>query len=63
MISQQGRAHTSGIQMDRTWLEANVMLELEALKQRMPLLSDRQLSELMALLRSVVPGSGTPMLM
>jgi hypothetical protein len=42
--------------MDRVWLEANVMLELEALKQRIPLLSDSQLNTLMALLRAVVPG-------
>ena len=49
--------------MDRISLEASVMLELEVLQRRMPQLSDSQLRALLALLRTLQPGSGTPTLM
>ena len=49
--------------MDRIQLEANVTHELEALQQRVPLLSDQQLSALLTLLRRVVPEGEIPTLM
>ena len=46
--------------MDRERLEENVTRELEALRLRLPLLSDTQLSGLLTFLRSVVPECTNP---
>jgi hypothetical protein len=41
--------------MDRSRLEESVLGEIEALRQRLPLLSDAQLSGFITFLRAVVP--------
>lgn len=49
--------------MDRVRLEENVTRELEALRERVPLLSPTQLSGLLTFLRAVVPEGEKPTLM
>jgi hypothetical protein len=49
--------------MDRAKLEEKVTRELEALRERIPLLSDGQLSGLLTFLRAVVPEREKPILM
>jgi len=49
--------------MGRSRLEQNVIDEIEALRQRLPLLNDMQLSGLLTVLRAVVPEQPKPTLM
>ena len=49
--------------MDRSRLEESVNQEIQALRQRLALLSDVQLSALVTFLRAVVPAHATPTLM
>jgi hypothetical protein len=49
--------------MDRVWLDENVTRELEALRERVPLLGPTPLSGLLTFLRAVVPEGEKPTLM